>query len=172
MKTWRYHLPSQGMEGYAVVFIDSAGVFSAVSDYGSYGHVWSHHGCRDIREFIMDLYKDPDYAAKKLNDCRPAVYDGEATEKHIRRMILEYRREMSWTKNQAREEWELLDGCNNVFYRSDFDDWYQHTRFDCANEFAVHRMNSQVMAFCTKVLPRLSQVLRDELMAERYFNAR
>lgn len=171
VRHWRYCLPSEKGEGYAIIFIDSRGVFSAVSDYGNYGYWWSHHGCRDIREFVMGLARDHyDYPASKFQNGRPDVYNGHETLKRVKEAICRLRRDLSLDQDVARAAWDLLDEYGNLDSSEDFARWLdvQHHLSD-AWELAVYETPRQIVAFCQKVLPRLAKLLRAELESEGYF---
>jgi len=158
----RYYLPSLKGEGWAIVYITSLGEFTALSDYGNYGYWWSHHGCKDIREFFLRALKDPGYFVGKLSGGA-TEYDGEASLKSVKQYILSVRRDKSWTKECAREEWDLLDMNENLYSDHDFTRWYDHTQIDEAYEHHQRRAKPQVVAFVEKVLGRLEPILRAEL---------
>lgn len=158
----RYYLPSLKGEGWAIVYITSLGEFTALSDYGNYGYWWSHHGCKDIREFFLGALKDPGYFVGKLSGGA-TEYDGEASLKSVKQYILSVRRDKSWTKECAREEWDLLDMNENLYSDHNFTRWYDHTQIDEAYEHHQRRAKPQVVAFVEKVLGRLEPILRAEL---------
>lgn len=72
IKFWRYQLeftrhPDGTRSGdWAIVFVDARGTFLCLSAYGTFGYHWAGHGCRDPREFVADLTRDPEYAMGKL----------------------------------------------------------------------------------------------------------
>jgi len=166
VKLWRYHLPNENGEGWAIIVIGSDGFFSAVSDYGSYGYFWSHHGCKDVRQFFLRAPRDWDYFLNKLTP-KPWGFDGPATYKAIRECILEGRRRGGWDRMRARTEWDALkeSGLENG-HLYEYYQWGACTRIDCFYELAVHSPPGDAVAFCQKTLGRLALVLRDELHAE------
>jgi len=164
---WRYHLPSEKGEGWAIAFMDSIGCFSVLSDYGDYGYRWPERGWsspdeRDFRQFFMRT--DDEYVLRKI--ARSDHYDGQATYKNIKRQILELRRSGSWNKDRAREEWNLLQKYDRVECREMFAWWYDHTRIDGAHECAIHDFSPQAIGFKKHVLPRLREAIKTELAAE------
>lgn len=176
--TWRYHLPNERpLEGWAIVFLDSIGCFACLSDYGDYGYRWPEAGWsnpqeRDFRQAFLSF--DDGYILRKL--ARRDEYDGEATAKNIRRHICEMRREGAaysphsragaWTKQRARDEWNLLKRHDDVSGREFFAFWYQDTTIqDCA-ELAVYDIPKQAVAFVERVMGRLREAIRADLRSE------
>ncbi|QRK06029.1 hypothetical protein JQX13_38780 [Archangium violaceum] len=173
---WRYVLRSK--HGWAVILMDSTGVFSAVSDWGNFGHWWSHHGHKDFREFFLgkDFARWPSYCAGKF---RPEqVYDEEKTFQGIRRRILEWRRDGSLSKEEARREWDhfVEVACGQHFMewkdvnsisKEDFHEWYDGTGMPDASECAYYGDDPQAVGFVQNILPLLAQAIEAELAAER-----
>lgn len=193
----RYDLPNASPgEGWAVITVHEDGIFQAVSDYGNYGYWWGSHGCRDFREFLCRRsYSCPDgeadyYFVSKLG--RGDKYDGEATLKKIKRFIIEARTKahrsgafskrprnllewrgdpLAWTWDRARIEWGLLAEHSNLEHEHDYYLWNQATDIECYdNGFYTTSPSPQVLAFVTKVMPRLAKLLEAELLAEGYFD--
>jgi hypothetical protein len=166
VKLWRYHLPSENGEGWAIIVIGSDGFFSAVSDYGSYGYFWSHHGCKDVRQFFLRAPRNWDYFLGKLAP-KPWGFDGPATYKAIRECILEGRRRGGWDRMRARTEWDALkeSGLENG-HLYEYYQWGECTRIDCFYELGVYSPPGDAVAFCKETLGRLALVIRDELHAE------
>ena len=165
VKTWRYHLPSIKGEGWAIVFIDSIGVFTCVSDWGDYGYRWHEAGWgpQEFRQFFIRC--EDDYILRKIapND----TYYGEQTLKNVKRHIVELRRGGTFDRDQAREEWDRLDECEQLRTREDFAVWYQATtKIDCAYELVHYGPEPQALGFMEHVMPRLREVIRAELAAE------
>jgi hypothetical protein len=162
VSTWRYHLPSENGEGWAIIFMDSIGCFSALSDWGDYGYRWPEAGWGpgDFRAFFLQC--DDNYILRKIS--RSEVYYGDRTAKNIRRRICELRRGggRTWTPVRAREEWETLERYG-VDSREEFAVWYQHTEIDEAYELAEYDHSYQALAFIARVLPRLREAIRVEL---------
>lgn len=170
--TWRYVLPSlpKGEDSWSIVFVDSTGCVAVLSDYGDWCYRWvtKHCGFDDFRKFLVQA--DWGYVAMKLGLGREdalRVYDGEATRKNIRRRIREARRDGSLSKKQARDEWELAGSDIEDNGLVGFHEWYQHTKFSDAYECAVYRMSHGLHHWVTVSFPRLKEVLRAELAAEK-----
>ena len=154
----RYNVP-----GWAVVFLDTRGILSVVSDYGDYGYWFgSIGGDGDIRRFLCEC--DDDYLMRKI--APQDVYDGAATKAGILKHIREYRREKNYTKDFARQEWDLATG-GYADPESDFRTWYEETEIQDASEFWRGKREPQAVAFCERIMPRLREMLRAEMAAER-----
>lgn len=173
---WRYVLRSK--RGWAVILMDSTGIFSAVSGWGNFGHWWSHHGHDDFRKFFLgkDFAQYPSYCAGKF---RPAtVYEEEKTFQGIRRRILEWRREGSLSKEEARKEWDhfVEVTCGQYFMKwkdvtsiseEDFRTWYDGTSLSDAAECAYYGDDPQAVGFVQTILPLLAEAIQAELAAEQ-----
>jgi hypothetical protein len=164
--TWRYHLPStSSFGGWAIVFLDSIGCFSALSDYGDYGYRWPEAGWGpgDFRAFLAG--RDPRYVLGKI--ARRDHYDGDATLRAVKEQLCELRRHGSWKRERAREEWDLLALFDGLATREDFGRWYDRTRLDEAYEFSVFTHPPRAQAFMENVFPRLQAAIREELEREK-----
>ena len=106
------------LSGWVIFTIcDETGELSVQSDWGCWGHRWNteHLGNgATLTEFIRD--RDPehaDYLTNKLSYSMPPdtrkLPDQEATEKAIRTHILERRRELAISRDEAEEAWEDVD---------------------------------------------------------------
>jgi hypothetical protein len=160
--TWRYQLPNENGEGWAIVFMDSIGCFSVLSDYGDYGYRWPQAGWGpgDFRKFILGC--DDHYLLRKI--ARRDHYDGDKTLRAIKKRILRWRREGMLRKDQARQEWDLVtDRYGSVYSREDFAIWYQRTHLESAHELAVYDFEPSVLAFVKHVLPRLRAKIREDI---------
>lgn len=163
VKHWRYYLPSENGEGYAIIFIDSTGVFSAVSDFGNYGYIWGHTGNRSIKEFLLESEKDWHYFANKLDPKE--ITDWDATETRIEEHIREYRKEGNYTKEFADRELQLLHD-SAISDEWSFYNWYQDTNIHDAAGLMVQRTSYQVEHFVKKTMKRLCGILQKELADE------
>jgi hypothetical protein len=144
-----------------VFVIGSDGYFSTVGSYGNYSYWWSNTGTRDFRLFLIDL--DDGYLIGKLHPQRE--YDGDETEKNIKEHIVRRRREGCMTKEEAREEWNLLKE-EDLETREGFAFWWRETKIDDAHELSCYRHPAQVCGFAKKFWPLFVDVLRAELIAE------
>lgn len=164
LRTWRYHLPSIKGEGWAIVYMDSIGVFTCVSDWGDYGYRWPQAGWGpgDFRKFFLQCYDE--YILRKI--ARPDVYDGEATLRAVKERILEARRHGSWSRDRARREWDRLEVYGHLDSREDFAMWYEDTDIDEAYGLSVYSFSGEVRGFIEHVLPRLREAIKKQLEAE------
>lgn len=161
VQTWRYSIPSERGNGWAIAFVDSIGCFSVLSDYGDYGYRWPQAGWGpgDFRRFLLQC--NDDYILRKL--ARRDHYDGEATLRNVKDVILQNRRSLEWSADRAREEWSLLRTYDDLERREDFARWYDSTRIDCAYEHARVTFDPSALAFMTKVWPRITAAIREDL---------
>lgn len=103
---------------WAVIVIDDTGLISVVSDYGNWGHWFSHHGRKTFRHFLVEASGSPSYLMEKFAG-RKSYFDCDATKAKIRRLILDmrrgrisadvYRGRKDYTKELAREHWDVLE---------------------------------------------------------------
>lgn len=169
-----YRLDSVKGEGWAHIVVSSTGYFSAVSDFGNYAFFWSHHGCKDFRQFIYNAHKSWDYFASKLSygpGGKHKEYDGTATYQLIKEHILESRRHRGggrWTKEKARWEWDLLhDDAESVETEGCWDHWMRNTTISDAWEYRCERWPGGLERFCKETLKRLTEEhLHKELVTE------
>jgi hypothetical protein len=164
LRRYRLTLDERGF-GWAIVVIGDDGYFSSVSDFGNYAYGWWHHGRESFRHFLIELTDDPGYTYRKLRGALADPYDDERTLRAVKDFILEERRSGNWTKERARKEWDLVEyyglGTDHDFVR-----WADETTIDDAWEFGCTKPDAQLWAFCTRVMPKLAEVLRAELEAE------
>jgi len=161
---WRYSIPpTDSVEGWGIFLLDSTGMFAAVTDYGNYAFKWTHHGCKDFREFVIKAHKSYDYILGKLIS---KVYSGKKTINHIKRHILEYRWERSYSKKFARKEWDLIKEIDDMDNVIGFKEWYDSTHIEDAAEFYGEDWTPCAKAFAKKLMPRLAEVLKAELAKE------
>ena len=162
---WRYVVPVEPEDqfsGWAIVFVDSLGTFSSVGDYGNFGHKWPSNGFGEcFRTFLLGC--DADYIRRKL--CHDTDYDGRATCAAIKEEILRARRAGGMTRERAREEWDLLAKHDDVYSEYDLILWSQNSTID-PSEISRRAPPPGVLAFCTKTLPRLKDLIRSQLEQE------
>ncbi len=168
--TWRYQLPAlpDGSDSWSIVFIDSTGCVAVLSDYGTWCFRWvtAHTGFPDFRQFFEST--GPDYVAGKFGMGKKEelqVYDGQETFEKIREHIRTERRAQRLSHEDALREWEIASSVEDDIVG--FYDWYRETSFESAHEFAVYRMSYGLKHWVTVALPRLQELLRKELEAEK-----
>jgi hypothetical protein len=164
LRRYSFKVDDRGWDS-AHVVIGSDGYFSSVSAFGNYSHGWWHHGRGDFREFLIGLADDPGYVYRKLHSGNDR-YDEDATLKAVKQYIVECRRDGSFTREQARAEWDLLEEHERLENEIAFHDWQRATDIGDAWEFWHTAPEPNCWAFCTRVMPKLAEVLRAELETE------
>lgn len=152
----RYYVPSTNLEGWAVIFIDSEGFFSTVSDYGNYGYRWSNPGMPFI-QFLQSL--DEDYVCKKLAG-EGREYDDETTHKRALEAIRECVDSDNFTEDEAFEERSLLNRYDELCDRENYELWRENTLLP-EPVSPVYRIPQQVVTFYKKVWPRFIEQLKE-----------
>jgi hypothetical protein len=161
IKIWRYYIPSERQGwGWGIFLLDSTGMFAAVTDYGNYAFKWSDWGPRDFREFVIGLVKSPSYLLSKV---AKRIHDGEATLKSVQKHILDMRRDGEWSKEKARDEWDLLTECDGLDSIPACTRWYDSTEISDAEEFMCEDFDTDAGAFAERLMPRLAEALKQEL---------
>ena len=166
VKLWRYYIPSEGIEGWAEIVITSTGFFAAVSDFGNYAYAWRDAGCNDVRKFFINAHKNWDYFAHKLGGEHSQDYDDVATLKNVKEHLLELRRRKRLTCELARDEWDLLRDCNDLYNSHDFERWYERTVLDDAYELRREKINTHIEIFCRQTMEKLSALIQEQLASE------
>lgn len=161
---WTYWLPSEKGEGYAWIVLDSEGRFMTISDWGNYAYWWSPNSTdtSDFRHWVRDHLCGPyfDYLVGKLGMDRGRVLKVEESVKRIKDEVCKTRRTGGLTKEEARDEWDLIDGAHDegALYN-----WHTETKLQDAFELPVHDYPTQLYCFAEKVMPRLKALLDAEL---------
>lgn len=94
---------------WGIIYIDEgAGVLSVVSSWGNWAYSWHNHGCPSLKHFLVQIARDQDtYLENKLAGSQ--WFDSEATEREIRRKVIEQRRDGDLDKKLARICWDALE---------------------------------------------------------------
>lgn len=167
VQTWRYYLPSGPDRQWAEIVLVSTGMFAAVSDWGNYAFVWRGFG-ECFRAFVIKIADSPSYVMSKLSR---EEYDGEATETAIKKEIIRLRRAKEIIAEQAREFWHEVDERDVGSSEVGFALWYYENRgskaIQEAHSLSEKRYPHQARQFCERIMPRLAEVLRAELEAEK-----
>lgn len=159
---WRYSFPNVNGMGWAIFFIDDAGCFAALSDYGDWSYRWNMRGMpegKGVREFLLTC--DDDYILRKIAPKRE--YDSEGTVKAVKEFILGMRREQQLTAEEAREEWDLIDFHEGLDNEYNFWGWNQDSNLPEKHELYQTRYSLQARAFLEKCMPRLRTAIKNEL---------
>ena len=162
--TWRYSVPSEKGEGWAILFLDSVGCVAALSDWGDWAYRWNPRGYeegdgRDFRHFILSC--DDDYLLRKLAPTQE--WDGDATLVNVKETIIGLRRAKEWTADEARGEWELLEHCEGMHSEYNFWDWSRDTELQDTHELPVFKYSMQAQLFLARCLPRLREAIKNDL---------
>jgi len=164
----RYAFESLNGEGWAIFLLGSDGTFTAHSDFGDYTYWWSAMGTTDIRTFLLRWEKSGTYFTDKLSHG-DRVYDGATSAANIRRFVCEQRREKSLTREQARDEWNLVESCEVSHSEEGFRAWYEQTDLDDTEGcgLAAYMIAPMLTTFVREtVLGRLLPTIRAELAEE------
>ena len=165
VKSWRYSIPNtKGYEGWAILFLDNAGCFAALSDYGDWSHRWNargfeEHEKKDFRHFVLTC--DDSYLLGKINPIKE--FDPEGTLRAVKETILGMRRERQLEKDEAREEWEHMDDCENFDNEWMFNRWQELTELPDPYELYTDRHSLQARAFIRECMPRLREKIKNDL---------
>lgn len=121
---------SDGHAWVKVLLQEDTGSVVILSDYGNWSNLWlPDHRPDNLPAFLARL--DADYAGGKFLGVALLVYDEDATRKGIVEHILEARRTLETTKEQAREHYDDLG-----FLDQGFDWWCGNTSLEDAWEWA------------------------------------
>jgi hypothetical protein len=148
VKVWRYSFPSVKGEGWAIFFLDEAGCFSALSDYGDWSYRWNTRGLpkeMTFRHFLLEC--SDDYILRKIAPQRE--YDSVSTLHVIRDMIIGMRRVDQLSKYEARVEWDRLESYD--------------TELPDTSELYMTKYSEQARLFLKHCLPRLRTALSKDL---------
>lgn len=81
----RYSIRLPKMEGWSeIMLIESTGLVSIASDYGSWSYFWSHHGCKSLKHFLLQI--DKHYAWEKFTNAK-RTYDHYKTVQDLKEVI-------------------------------------------------------------------------------------
>ncbi len=162
LKVWQYTLPPLRGEGWAIIILREDGYFSTVSDFGNYAYLWTSTGCKDFREFLLTADRDWHYFAKKLN---PKTHvDNRESIKNLLEELFRRRRQRKISKEDARNIFEIIGT-----YDEDWEGLLRDQDTDLTREFpetwnyTITSLDSDVIGFCQKILPRLNVILRKQL---------
>ena len=162
IECWRYQFPSEKGEGWAIIFMDSIGCFTALSDWGDVGYRWPEKGWgdKDFRLFILGC--DDYYLTSKFAGGR-REYDREATLKAVREHIDSLMGPGGWDIAQVEEETRRLRDCGDLYDEEDFRRWRDETEVESAHELYCTKPDHDATMFVQKVMPRLRERLKQDL---------
>lgn len=162
VETWRYSLPNQKGEGWAIIFMDSIGCFTALSDWGNVAYRWPDHGWGegDFRKFLLRC--DDSYLTGKFGQGR-REYDPEGTVKNIERYLEEQMNEGRMDIGQVEEERQRVRDHSDLHTQHDLFQWVQDSELDVRYEVSCERYERDVTSFVKHVMPRLRELLKQDL---------
>ncbi len=162
-RSYQVRVQGRGSE-WARIWITDDGCISIVSDYGNFGYWFGAPAC-EFRMFLMGC--GDDYLARKFAAGEEEL-DSHATEKAAKRLVLDERRAQRITREQARDEWDMVVA---VDWSSEYDrcKWYfEETQLvDCATSDVLHfRLPIRVTEFLRVLWPLFVEQLKAELARE------
>ena len=172
----RYYVkPTVKDPAWAWVIIDTeSGMFSTVSDYGSYSYLWTNPGC-EFRKFLVNC--DKGYFWGKLTlewkDSEKHVFCSEETEHRINKYLdglleehkisgEQYVKFGGWSVNQMRNDECLEDWVDEVTSSTHETDLRVYP-----GELRGTKPEIMSWNFVTKLLPRIQQLIKQELEQEK-----
>ena len=164
VQMWRYAFPNEYGSGFgwAIFFLDDAGCFTALSDYGDWSHRWPMAGMpkgMGLREFLLGC--DDDYVLRKIAPTRE--YDEDGTEKAIKEMILGMRREKQLDAEEAREEWDNFLHHRPLESDYEFWKWSEESKLPERHELYQVKYSEQAKAFLKECMPLLKAAIKNDL---------
>lgn len=98
----------------------AGGSIDIQSDYGNYSYFWNSIGKRTFKEFLLGL--NPGYFFGKCMGKEYDVYDPEKTERWVKELVIERRKDGDLNKEEARDCWneiQFIDfGSADAYYYS------------------------------------------------------
>lgn len=158
----RYSFPNVNGMGWAIFFLDEAGCFAALSDYGDWSFRWNMRGMAEgesLRKFLLRC--DDDYILRKIAPKKE--YDNQSTVKAVKETILGMRRETQLSAEEAREEWDLIKENSDLDTDYNFWQWCQDTKLEDQHELYQTKYSEQAKAFLEKCMPRLKEAIKNDL---------
>jgi hypothetical protein len=164
-RIWRYALPNENYEGWAVVHLDEYGFCSVISDYGDYSYHWPRQswGPCDFRKFLLRC--DEGYLTSKFAGGQ-RVLSASQTRELILQTLQEGLEEGSLSAVVVEEERELLESSD---FSTDvgFYEWSKYTQLEDSWECACYTPPSQLLSFMERVWPRIKATMAADLEFEK-----
>ena len=163
---WRYSFPSENGEGWAIVFLDSAGCFAALSDWGAWSYRWDARGIDepDFRAFFLNA--SDEYLLQKFNPVKE--YNPEETLKAVKQAYIgEFR--THWRdrpRSDRRDAWEDLgDMYCDLATEHHFGDWSITNPMEFSEVWDLRRdrHSRQAEQFIKRVMPQLRAAIAVDL---------
>lgn len=152
---------------WAKIMIDeNAWMFSCISDCGNFSYRWPSESHITFKKFLTQI--DTGYLLRKIEPF-PTKFNQEATFKNLVRALIEQRREGNITKEQAREDMNVIkefefDGSEDLlmerllYHTKTFSGDYEWT----AN-LMVKEHTPGAITFVKDIFPLLQEVLKIEV---------
>lgn len=171
MKTWYYYVeaklsPDSKWSTYGHFMLAENGMFAYVGDFGNYAYKWPVAGFHqsDFRKEV--LRKEGEYVLRKIFSERQKEYSPEQTLKRVKEHILTCRRDGSYSKEFAREEWDSLQLYENLDSSHNFSLWWNVTQIEDPGELFVRDYPESAKEMIEKHFPLLKAAIAKELEAE------
>lgn len=161
---WRYQIPSENGEGWAIFVIGSDGFFATVNDYHNCAFRWTDPGVKDFREFFLDVKKRKDYFIEKLSGGRH-VHNA-----HLTLMaVFEALRKLNDREIEESERRVIRNEYGNLSDEGYLRRWADNTMaFDPHDAWALQVMTPPHMVHClvTAAMPKMEVLIRAEFAHE------
>jgi len=155
---------------WAIFTIDeNGGLFNCHSSFGDYSYSWPSHGRKTFKHFLIEITRDYDYLLNKVSD--KSYFDFDKTITEWKGKVIEWRKELSISKDQAREAFDAIndleDGMSADYTYSRLIESYgiknldicdAWEAFDCVKEYP-----RSAMIFATEIMPMFAEILNKEL---------
>lgn len=176
-KVWTYYVIEPVKDKFVTgghFIVASNGILSIVSDYGNYANKWPVAGFaqKDFRAEIVEM--DGEYVQRKLLQNQKE-YSAKKTLQGIKEHILSnrrssffstYRNKSTFSKEEAREEWDLLEENDDLQTSHDFSMWYDQTKLSDAGEFYRQDYPNSSYMMINKLFPIFQKAVMAELRKE------
>lgn len=150
VKTWRFSEPNRNGEGWWIAFIDEAGCFSVLSDFGDYAYRWPSSpeslGAPNLVRAAVRF--DGGYVLQKLADND--WFDAEATEKAVKQALV---------SRDDREVAEVVRIGNEFDLHTAVHDYDLHQEA-MDGELARYDYPPQAREFIKQIWPRIVEQLK------------
>jgi hypothetical protein len=144
---------------WGIFYIDEgSGIFFAVTDYGSWSYSWTHHGCKNLKEFLVEILDKP-YCIEKLSKGK-REFDVHETQKKVLYDLFNARREEAFSKFEARRLYEDINGVFEDFGYSDGLSSFQTAAYHL---FDFHRLYPDYDMPIREVLPQSLRAAQKDL---------
>ncbi|PEW58499.1 hypothetical protein CN448_31425 [Bacillus cereus] len=163
MEISKYKIPSVNGEGWGVFLFDDTGIFTAITDFGNFSYWFETWKGESMKDFLSS--RRPDQILCKI--ANEDVIDIDRTIEYIKENLLMDRRTMTFTEEEAREEWKLIqelqEDLDNFSNDVAFQYWYEKTKIQFDDGFCRYKYPSAAVRFCNETFVRLQEKIRLEM---------